>query len=100
MEMPIAGTGTIGGVDGDLSTATLAAGITVDASGNICCEANGGRLRKIDAGEINWSDPGALLGDFPVTLTVDDGKGGSNEQTFTITVQHAIANYAYLGYYS
>jgi RHS repeat-associated protein len=51
---------------------------------------------QIDAqtGIITWQPTASQLGETAVTLKVDDGRGGSVEQTFKILTQPAIGNHA------
>ena len=44
-------------------------------------------------GVVTWAPSGGLAGhSFPVTVRADDGRGGSDEQKFTVTVKKKLAD--------
>ncbi|QTE24336.1 MBG domain-containing protein [Polaribacter cellanae] len=81
-----------GDLDGPVATAKFAEprGITLDKEGNFIISDQGNyKIRKINntINSLEGNPTTAEIGNYPIQLTVKDGKGGSSQQNFTIAVK-------------
>ncbi len=86
----VAGNGNATAVDGDLTSASFNGlyGLGLDASGNIYVAGyNSHLIRFVEAGGTQLTgNPAGHIGTHAVSLTADDGNGGTATQAFTIEV--------------
>ena len=91
----LAGTGSLGGADGSIGTASFGYpfGVAVDATGTVfVADYSNDKIRKISSDHYLLSGAAAgNLGNHSVTLSASDGKGGTATQSFTITVNDGTA---------
>ncbi|MCE7992289.1 MAG: T9SS type A sorting domain-containing protein [Roseivirga sp.] len=85
--------GTSGNLDGPGTIAQFASpqGVALDGLGNMfVADALNHRIRKVSGlSNILTGDPSGQVGNHNVTLKVDDGNGGTAEQTFVVAVAAA-----------
>lgn len=85
----LAGSGDPGSTDGTGSSASFnyPVGVAVDASASIyVADQSNHKIRKITSKLVLEGNSSGQAGPHDVVLSISDGKGGSVEQTFTITV--------------
>ncbi|WP_420387252.1 Calx-beta domain-containing protein [Roseivirga sp.] len=88
----VAGSGVRESRDGEALSASFTAPreLKVDASGNIFV-VDASYIRKVTPAVTNYSITGNTIGnagDHSVVLRADDGRGGVDEQSFTISIQN------------
>ncbi|WP_421874030.1 cadherin domain-containing protein [Marinoscillum sp.] len=86
----LAGSATAGNINGVGEEASFnePEGIAIDASGALFISDNrNSSIRRTSINEAELTgDPAGQSGDFAITLTLNDGNGGTANQSFTITV--------------
>jgi hypothetical protein len=86
----LAGSGAQGSNDANGTSASFIGptGVAVDGSGNVyVADYFNHKIRKISAsGAVLSGTAPAVLGDYPVVLSANDGNGGTANQSFTITI--------------